>query len=82
MIDKYCRKSGPLRYKEELTPYHVSISFFMKLECLKLDLHNKLEFQKSGILLLILQIVVCCKSFPRKVVNCRFGLAFIVSLDY
>ena len=32
---------------------HVSTSFFMILECLKLDLH-------SGILLLILQIVVCC----------------------
>ena len=35
-------------------------SFFMKLECLKLNLQCKLEFQKSGILLLILQIVVCC----------------------
>ena len=37
----------------------VSTSFFMKLECLILDLHSKLEFhelefQKSGILLLIL----------------------------
>ena len=37
----------------------------MKLECLKLDLHRKvefheLEFQKSDILLLILQAVVCC----------------------
>ena len=36
-------------------------SFFMKLECLKLNLQCKLEFQKSGILLLILQTVVCCK---------------------
>ena len=35
-------------------------SFFMKLECLKLNLQCKLEFQKSGILLLILQTVVCC----------------------
>ena len=35
-------------------------SFFMKLECLKLDFQNKLEFQKSGILLLILQTVVSC----------------------
>ena len=25
MIDKYCRKSGPLGYKEELTSYHVRI---------------------------------------------------------
>ena len=38
--------------------------FFMKLKCLKLDLQSKLEFhehkfQKSGILLLILQTVVC-----------------------
>ena len=36
-----------------------STSFFMKLECLKLDLQSKLEFQelefqKTGILLLIL----------------------------
>ena len=23
MIDKYCRKSGPLRYKEELKLYHI-----------------------------------------------------------
>ena len=30
------------------------VFFLMKLECLKLDLHSKLEFQKSGILLLIL----------------------------
>ena len=39
--------------------------FFMKLKYLKLDLYSKLEFhelefQKSGILLLILQIVTCC----------------------
>ena len=38
--------------------------FLMKLECLKLDLQSKLEFhelkfQKNGILLLILQTVVC-----------------------
>ena len=37
----------------------IYIFYFMKLECLKLDLHRKLEFyelkfQKSGILLLIL----------------------------
>ena len=32
----------------------------MKLECLKLDLYIKLEFQKSGIFLLILQTMVCC----------------------
>ena len=29
MIDKYCRKSGPLKYKEELTSYHVWISKFL-----------------------------------------------------
>ena len=42
---------------------HVSTRiFFMKLECLKLDLYIKLEFQKSGIFLLILQTMVCyCK---------------------
>ena len=39
--------------------YFIYIFYFMKLECLKLDLHRKLEFyelefQKSGILLLIL----------------------------
>ena len=39
--------------------------FLMNLECLKLDLHSKLElhelkFQKTGILLFILQTVVCC----------------------
>ena len=40
---------------------HVSTRiFFMKLECLKLDLYSKLEFQKSGIFLLILQTMVCC----------------------
>ena len=49
---------------------HISISFFffnffMKFECLKLNLQSKLEFhelefQKSGILLLILQTVICC----------------------
>ena len=33
---------------------HVNTSLFMKLEYLKLDLHSKLEFQKSSILLLIL----------------------------
>ena len=37
----------------------------MKLEHLKLDLYSKLEFhelefQKSGILLIILQTMVCC----------------------
>ena len=42
--------------------YHVSTGFylFMKLKYLKLDLHNKLEFQKSSILLRILQTVLCC----------------------
>ena len=40
---------------------HVSTRiFFMKLECLKLDLYRKLEVQKSGIFLLILQTMVCC----------------------
>ena len=39
--------------------FFIYIFYFMKLECLKLDLHRKLEFyelefQKSGILLLIL----------------------------
>ena len=34
--------------------------FFYELECLKLDFQSKLEFQKSGILLLILQTVVSC----------------------
>ena len=29
MIDKYCRKSGPLKYKEELTSYHVWICKFL-----------------------------------------------------
>ena len=29
MIDKYCRKSGPLGYKEELTSYHVWICKFL-----------------------------------------------------
>ena len=29
MIDKYCRKSGPLGYKEELTCYHVWICKFL-----------------------------------------------------
>jgi len=44
---------------------HVNTRFFMKLECLKLDLYSKLEFhelefQKSDILLLLLQAVVYC----------------------
>ena len=44
---------------------NVNLSFFMKLEHLKLDLYSKLEFhelefQKSGILLIILQTMVCC----------------------
>ena len=29
MIDKYCRKSGPLGYKKELTSYHVWICKFL-----------------------------------------------------
>ena len=29
MIDKYCRKSEPLGYKEELTSYHVRICKFL-----------------------------------------------------
>ena len=29
MIDKYCRKSGPFKYKEELTSYHVWICKFL-----------------------------------------------------
>ena len=46
----------------------------MKLECLKLDLHSKLkfhelEFQKSGILLLILQTLVCCLMMLGKLVG-------------
>ena len=30
MIDKYCKKSGPLVYKEELTSYHIWIYKFLK----------------------------------------------------
>ena len=44
--------------KKKSMSVQVFIFIFMKLECLKFNLHNKLEFQKSGILLLILQTVV------------------------
>ena len=29
MFDKYCRKSGPLEYKEELMSYHIWICKFL-----------------------------------------------------
>ena len=29
MIDKYCRKSGPLEYKEEVKLYHIWICKFL-----------------------------------------------------
>ena len=46
--------------------------FFMKLECLKLDLYSKLEFQKSGIFLLILQTMVCCYKVEFYQLSCWF----------
>ena len=54
-------------------------TFFKELEFMKLELYDKLkfhklEFQKDGRLLNILQVVVCCKIFCKRMIFGHFGL--------
>ena len=46
----------------------------MELEFLELELHDKLEFQKNGKSIIILQTVVDCQIFSPKMIFDHFGL--------